>query len=253
VAKRQTAKRKKPTAKKKKPNTKTAPARRGQAARGKLGEILPILQPKQPPITEPDWRKVQPPPRFEVKPPKGAPNVVIVLMDQSCYADPSGMGGPINTPTFDRLAKAGLKYTNFHVNPLCSPTRAALLTGRNAHQCSMAGVAGTASAFPGDTSIRPKSISTIGTILQNWGYCTSYFGKCNEVPEYQVNVSGPFDLWPTRCGFDKFYGYIAGEQSLFHPNLIDGTTFIARRRIRTTTSTPTSRTRPSNGSRRRGR
>src|SRR5262245_52326701 len=94
----------------------------------------------------------------------------------------------------------------------------------------MAGVAGTASAWPGDTSIRPKSINTIGTILQIWGYCTSYFGKCNEVPEYQVNVSGPFDLWPTRVGFDKFYGYIAGEQSLFTPNLIDGTTNIGRPR-----------------------
>jgi arylsulfatase A-like enzyme len=195
-----------------------------------LGEVLPIMPPKQPPITEPDWRKVPAPPRFEVKPPKDAPNVVIVLMDQACYADPSGMGGPINTPTFDRLAAGGLKYVNFHVCPLCSPSRTALLTGRNAHQNSMAGVAGTAGPYPGDTSVRPRSISTIGTILQNWGYCTSYFGKCNEVPEYQVSVSGPFDLWPTRVGFDKFYGYIAGEQSSFNPNLIDGTTFIGRPR-----------------------
>ena len=194
--------------------------------KGKLGEVLPIPRPVYKPTKEQDWRKVEPPPRFEVKPPKGAPNVLIVLMDQSCYADPTGMGGPINTPTFDRLAKNGLKYVNFHVNPLCSPTRTALLTGRTQHQCSMAGVAGTANAYPCDSSIRPQTISSIGKILQSWGYCTSYFGKCNETPEYMVNVSGPFDLWPTQTGFDKFYGYIAGEQSLFHPSLIDGTTFI---------------------------
>ena len=90
--------------------------------RGKLGEVLPIPKPVYKPTKEQDWRKVEPPLRFEAKPPKGAPNVLIVLMDQSCYADPTGMGGPINTPTFDRLAKNGLKYVNFHVNPLCSPT-----------------------------------------------------------------------------------------------------------------------------------
>ena len=195
-------------------------------SQAKLGEVLPIPRPTYQPTTEPDLRKVQPPPRFEVKPPKGAPNVVIILMDQACYADPTGMGGPINTPTFDQLARRGLTYTNFHVCPLCSPSRAALLTGRNQHQCSMAGVAGTASAYPGDTSIRPQTITSIGRILQSWGYCTSYWGKCNEVPEYAVNVSGPFDLWPTHTGFDKFYGYIAGEQSLFRPSLIDGTTNI---------------------------
>ena len=90
----------------------------------------------------------------------------------------------------------------------------------------MAGVTGTNTAFPGDTGVRPLTISTVGTMLQSWGYCTGYFGKNNEVPDNEVNVSGPFDRWPTRSGFDKFYGYIAGEQSNFHPSLIDGTTFI---------------------------
>ena len=150
---------------------------------GKLGEVLPIPRPTYQPITEQDWRNVDPPARFDIKPPEGAPNVVIVLMDQSGYADPSGMGGPISTPTFDRLASQGLKYTNFHVNPLCSPSRAALLTGRNAHQNSMAGVTGTSTTYPGDTGVRPQTISTIGTMLQAWGYNTSYFGKNNEVPE----------------------------------------------------------------------
>jgi len=193
---------------------------------GKLGEVLPIPRPTYQPITEQDWRNVDPPARFDIKPPEGAPNVVIVLMDQSGYADPSGMGGPISTPNFDRLASQGLKYTNFHVNPLCSPSRAALLTGRNAHQNSMGGVTGTSTTYPGDTGVRPQTISTIGTVLQAWGYNTSYFGKNNEVPEYQMSVAGPFDLWPTQVGFDKFYGYIAGEQSAFNPGLIDGLTRI---------------------------
>jgi arylsulfatase A-like enzyme len=206
------------------------PVAKAQTGTNNMGESLPILPPKHAQITEPDWRKVPKPESFTVRPPKGAPNVAIVLMDQAGYADPSGMGGPINTPAFDNLAKDGVLYVNFHVNPLCSPTRTALLTGRNAHQNSMAGVAGTASAYPGDTSIRPKTINTVGRILQSWGYRTSYWGKCNEVPEYMVNVSGPFDLWPTRVGFDKFYGYIAGEQSSFNPNLIDGTTYIGRPR-----------------------
>jgi hypothetical protein len=148
-----------------------------QAAEPKVGEILPIPAPKQAPITEMDWRKVPPPERFEVKPPKGAPNVVIVLMDQAGYADPATFGGPIRTPTLDKLAQVGLTYTNFHVNALCSPSRVALLTGRNSHQNSMAGVAGTNTAYPGDTGVRPPSISTIGTILQSWGYVTGYFGK----------------------------------------------------------------------------
>ena len=197
-----------------------------EALPGKVGEVLPIQAPKAAPITEMDWRKVPPPKRFQVRPPKGAPNVVIVLMDQAGYSDPSTLGGAINTPTMDMLAKDGVTFTDFHVNPLCSPSRVALLTGRNSHQNSMAGVTGTNTSYPGDTGIRPPTISTIGTILQNWGYVTSYFGKNNEVPDNEVNVSGPYDRWPTRSGFDKFYGYIAGEQSSFSPSLIDGTTFI---------------------------
>ena len=192
----------------------------------KDGTVLPIPVPTYPPITEVDWRKVKPPPRFQLRPPTGAPNVLIVLMDQPGYSDPATMGGVIRTPTMDRLAAGGLLYTNFHVNQLCSPSRVALLTGRNSHQNSMAGVTGTSTSYPGDTGIRPPTISTIGTMLQSWGYVTGYFGKNNEVPDNEVNVSGPFDRWPTRSGFDKFYGYIAGEQSLFHPSLIDGTTFI---------------------------
>lgn len=165
-----------------------------------LGEVLPIEAPKRAPITEIDYRKVPIPPRFEVKPPKGAPNIVIVLMDQLSYADPEGMGGPIRMPTFDRLAKGGLTYTNFHVNALCSPTRSALITGRNSHQCSMATVVDSSTGYPGDTGIRPDSCATVGEILHRWGYVTSYFGKCHEVPPYETSVSGPFDRWPARSG-----------------------------------------------------
>ena len=201
-----------------------------QTPQYKYGEVLPIPEPKQEPITEPDWRKVPMPERFQVRPPQGAPNVVIVLMDQAGYADPSTMGGGINTPTMDKLAAGGLLYTNFHVNPLCSASRVALLTGRNSHQNRMATVTGTNTSYPGDTGIRPPSISTIGLMLQSWGYTTGYFGKNNEVPDNEVNISGPFDRWPTRSGFDKFYGYLAGEQSNFFPALYDGTTYIGTQR-----------------------
>ena len=136
------------------------------AAPGETGASLPILPPKQPAITEPDWRKVPQPKPFVVRPPQGAPNVVIVLLDQTAYADPSTFGGPINFPTLDRLAREGLTYTNFHVNSLCSPSRSALLTGRNQHQNSMAAVVDGATSYPGDTGMRPKSVATIAEILR---------------------------------------------------------------------------------------
>lgn len=193
-------------------------------AQGKMGEVLPIPAPRYKPITEPDWRKVQPPPQFKVRPPKGAPNVVIVLLDQTAYADPSTFGGPIKFPTLDRLAKEGLTYMNFHVNSLCSPSRTALLTGRNQHQNSQAAVVDGATSFPGDTGMRPRSVATIAEILRNWGYCTSMFGKSHETPPWETSVAGPFDHWPARQGFEKFYGFIGGEKSLFSPYLVDGTT-----------------------------
>lgn len=194
--------------------------------RYKLGEVLPMDAPKYPPITELDYRNVKPPPRFEVKPPKGAPNVIIVLMDQLAYADPETFGGQIKTPTLNKLAKGGLTFANFHVNALCSPSRMALLTGRNSHQCSVGAVVDASTGYPGDTGRRPESCATIAEILRRWGYVTSYFGKCHEVPPYEVSISGPFDRWPVHSGFDKFYGYLAGEQSSLHPNLIDGVTHI---------------------------
>jgi arylsulfatase A-like enzyme len=188
------------------------------------GRVLPILPPKQPPITEPDWRKVPAPKSFRVRPPKGAPNVLIILQDQTCYADPSTFGGPINFPTLDKLAAEGLTYTNFHVNSLCSPSRSALLTGRNQHQNSQAAVVDGATSYPGDTAMRPLSVAPLAEILRQWGYCTSMFGKSHETPPWETSVAGPFDRWPARQGFEKFYGFIGGEKSLFAPYLVDGTT-----------------------------
>lgn len=197
-----------------------------QPAQGTMGEVLPIPGPVYEPTTEVDYRNVKPPPRFRVRPPEGAPNIVIVLMDQLSFSDAATLGGVIRTPTLDRLAANGLTYPNFHVNALCSPTRMSLLTGRNQHQCSAATVVDTSTGYPGDTGIRPDSCATVGEILRRWGYVTSYFGKCHEVPPYEVSVSGPFDRWPAHSGWDKFYGYLAGEQSSLHPNLIDGVTHI---------------------------
>ena len=135
----------------------------------KLGEVLPFPQPPRPVITEPDWRKVPQPKPVSIRPPKGAPNILIILQDQTSYADPSTFGGPINFPTMDRLAKQGLTYTNFHVNSLCSPSRSALLTGRNQHQNSQAAVVDGATSYPGDTGMRPKSVAPIAEILTAMG------------------------------------------------------------------------------------
>lgn len=190
----------------------------------KPGEVLPFLPPKQPPITEPDWRKVPQPKPFQVRPPKGAPNVLIVLLDQTSYSDPSTFGGPINFPTLDKLAAEGRTYSNFHVNSLCSPSRTALLTGRNQHQNSQAAVVDGATSYPGDTGVRPKTVAPLAEILRQWGYCTSMFGKSHETPPWESSIAGPFDHWPARQGFEKFYGFIGGEKNLFAPYLVDGTT-----------------------------
>jgi len=201
-----------------------APAAAPASTGPKLGEILPFPQPPRPVITEPDWRKVPQPKPVSIRPPKGAPNILVILQDQTSYADPSTFGGPINFPTMDRLAKEGLTYTNFHVNSLCSPSRTALLTGRNQHQNSQAAVVDGATSYPGDTGMRPKSVAPIAEILRQWGYCTSMFGKSHETPPWETSMSGPFDRWPARQGFEKFYGFIGGEKNLFRPYLVDGTT-----------------------------
>jgi arylsulfatase len=184
--------------------------------------VLPIPEPKLAPITELDARNARVPPHFEVKAPAGAPNVLIVLLDDMGFGQSSAFGGPIHMPTLERLAKGGLKYNKFHTTALCSPTRAALLSGRNHHVCNMGSVTETATAFPGQTGQRPNSVAPLAEILRLNGYSTAAFGKSHETAAWEVSPSGPTDRWPTRSGFDKFYGFIGGEANQWAPALYDG-------------------------------
>jgi arylsulfatase A-like enzyme len=185
--------------------------------------ILPIPEPTHKPISELDARRAKAPPRFEVKAPRGAPNVVIVLLDDMGFGNPSTFGGPIEMPTLDQLANEGLRYNNFNVNALCSPTRVALLTGRNHHTNNAGAVMEIATGFPGNSGQRPNSVAPLAEMLRLNGYSTAAFGKYHETPPWEVSVSGPFDRWPTRSGFDKFYGFIGGETNLWAPLVYDGT------------------------------
>jgi arylsulfatase A-like enzyme len=185
--------------------------------------VLPVREPQYPPITELDVRKAQAPPFFEVTAPKGAPNVVLVLLDDMGFGQPSAFGGGINMPTLDWLATEGLRYNNFHTAALCSPTRAALLTGRNHHSNNTGAVQDIATAFPGNTGKRPNSIAPLAEILRLNGYNTGAFGKWHLTPLWETSDSGPFTLWPTNSGFEKFYGFLGGEANHWAPLLYDGT------------------------------
>ncbi|MGH8550846.1 MAG: arylsulfatase [Methylococcales bacterium] len=186
--------------------------------------VLPIPQPAYPPITELDVRKATAPPRFEVKAPQGAPNVVIVLIDDMGFGTASTFGGPVPMPTLDRLAQAGLRYNNFHTTALCSPTRQALKTGRNHHTGNAGSIMETATAFPGDTGVLPNSVAPLAEMLRLNGYNTGAFGKWHETAPWETSVSGPFARWPTLQGFDKFYGFIGGETNQWAPTIFDGVT-----------------------------
>ena len=164
------------------------------------------------------------PPIEPLRPPTGAPNVLIVLLDDVGFGASSAFGGPCQTPTAERLASTGLKYTRFHTAALCAPTRAALLTGRNHHSVNMAGVTEVATSAPGYTSVRPKNKAPIAEILKLNGYSTSQFGKCHEVPVWETSPMGPFNAWPTGSGFEYFYGFIGGETNQWYPAIYEGTT-----------------------------
>lgn len=188
--------------------------------------VLPIAEPPIVPITEIDARKAKAPPRFDVKAPVGAPNVLIVLIDDMGFGQSSAFGGPIQMPTLEKLAANGLKYNKFHTTALCSPTRAALLSGRNHHVCNMGSITETATAFPGQTGQRPNNVAPLAEMLRLNGYSTAAFGKSHETAAWEVSPSGPTDRWPTRSGFDKFYGFIGGEANQWSPGLYDGLTKI---------------------------
>ncbi len=186
--------------------------------------VLPIHEPTYPAITELDARNAKAPARFQVTAPDKAPNVVIVLIDDIGFGHSSAFGGPINMPTLERLATNGLKYNRFHTTALCSPTRTALLTGYNHHSNNAGAIMEVATAFPGNTGIRPQSITPVAEVLRLNGYSTAAFGKYHETPPWEGSVSGPYDRWPTGSGFDKFYGFIGGETNQWHPMVYDGTT-----------------------------
>jgi arylsulfatase A-like enzyme len=188
--------------------------------------ILPIREPKRPTYTELDVRNVKAPPRFELKAPQEAPNVVIILIDDMGFGVSDTFGGPVPMPTLAKLAANGMRFNRFHTTAVCSPTRAALLTGYNHHSNNMGAITETGTSMPGMTSIRPQTITPLAEVLRQNGYNTSFFGKTHEVPAWEISPVGPQDRWPTRSGFEKFYGFIGGETNQYAPTLYDGVTLV---------------------------
>jgi arylsulfatase len=186
--------------------------------------VLPIPEPQYPHSTVFDARNATPPPRFVVKAPARAPNVLIVLIDDMGFGQSSAFGGPIHMPTVESLANDGLRYNEFHTAALCSPTRSALLSGRNHHTNNLGSITETATSFPGQTGQRPNSVATVAEMLRLNGYSTAHFGKNHETAAWEVSPSGPTDRWPTRQGFDKFYGFMGGETNQWAPLVYDGMT-----------------------------
>jgi arylsulfatase A-like enzyme len=189
-------------------------------------DVLPIPdRPYEGPITydakDPDTSF---PPIEQLRPPAGAPNVLVVLLDDVGFAASSAFGGPCATPVAEALAAEGLKYTRFHTTALCSPTRAALLSGRNHHSVGMGGITEIATSAPGYNSVRPNTAAPLAETLKLNGFSTAQFGKCHEVPVWESSPMGPFDAWPSRGGgFERFYGFIAGETNQYFPALYDDT------------------------------
>lgn len=206
------------------PKTKTTQATIG--ADGINRTVLPIKAPTPPKYKELDVRDVTPPPRFEVKAPTGAPNVIIVLIDDMGFGVSESFGGPISMPTLDKLAKNGLRYNRFHTTSLCAPTRMALLTGHNHHSNNMGVITEAATTFPGYTGVRPQTITPMAEVLRQNGYNTAQFGKSHEVPPWEISNNGPQDRWPARSGFEKFYGFLGGETNQWSPLIYDGVTLI---------------------------
>lgn len=188
-----------------------------------LSEVLP--RPEQPFKGYIDRKAKDSRPDFpkEVQAPKGAPNILLIMTDDVGFGAVSTFGGPVPTPTMDRLAKAGLRYTQFHTTALCSPTRAALLTGRNHHSNATGVVMELGTGYPGYNSLMPKSSGAFAEALRQSGYNTAWYGKNHNVPDWHSSQAGPFDLWPTGLGFEYFYGFIGGDANQWAPALFEGT------------------------------
>ena len=185
--------------------------------------VLPLKEPERPKYTQLSVSDAKPPPRFEVKAPKDAPNVLLVLIDDLGFAGTSTFGGPVGTPTFDQIAREGVSYNNFHTTAVCSPTRAAIKSGRNHHVNNMGGIIETGTAFPGNTGQIPQDVTPVAETLRLNGYSTAAFGKWHETAAWEASISGPLDRWPTHQGFDKFYGFLGGETNQWAPFIYDGT------------------------------
>ncbi|NNC12852.1 arylsulfatase [Planctomonas sp. JC2975] len=164
------------------------------------------------------------PPIVPLRPPAGAPNVLLILIDDAGFGSSSAFGGPCQTPNFERLASGGLRYTRFHTTALCSPTRSALLTGRNHHSVGMGNITELATSAPGNSSIWPNTAAPLAKTLKYNGYSTAQFGKCHEVPVWETSPMGPYRQWPTGMGFEYFYGFLGGETNQWYPALYEGTT-----------------------------
>jgi len=193
----------------------TIPGDQLPAPPGKFGGVIKDLAPESKPYWQP-----------RIVPPKGAPNILLIMTDDSGYGVPSTFGGVIPTPNLDRIAANGLRYTNFHSTALCSPTRAAIITGRNHHSVGFGVISEQSTGFPGYDSIITRDKATIGRILKDNGYRTSWFGKDHNVPTFQASQDGPFDQWPVGMGFEYFFGFIGGDTSQWEPNLFRNTTQI---------------------------
>ncbi len=190
------------------------------------GEQLPPPSPKFEGKIERNAAQSKPywPPRVE--PPKGAPNILLIMTDDTGFGAPSTFGGVIPTPAMDRIARMGLRFTQFHSTALCSPSRAAIITGRNHHSVGFEVVAEQATGYPGYDSIIGVDNGTIGEILKQNGYATSWFGKNHNTPDYQYSMAGPYTQWPTGMGFEYFYGFMGGETDQWTPFLFRNTTQI---------------------------
>jgi arylsulfatase A-like enzyme len=188
--------------------------------------VLPLAEPVRQTSTVLDVRDATAPPQFEVKAPAGAPNILLIMIDDLGFGGTSEFGGVVATPNFDQIAQSGIKYNNFHTQATCSPTRASLLSGRNHHVANMGGIAESGTAFPGNTTQIPNEVASITEILRLNGFSTAAFGKWHQTPPWETSVSGPFDRWPTGQGFDKFYGFIGFSTNHWSPAIIDGTTRI---------------------------
>jgi arylsulfatase len=185
-----------------------------------------VLPPPEPPfrgkigrtVTEstPDFPK-------EVRAPDGAPNVLLIMTDDVGFGASSTFGGPIPTPTMDALAKSGLRYNEFHTTALCSPTRAALITGRNHHTASTGNIMEFATGYPGYNSLMSRSVGTVAEMLKYNGYTTAWFGKDHNVPDWHSSMAGPFDYWPTGLGFDYFFGFLGGDANQWHTPIYENT------------------------------